>query len=166
MANGIYHYSPRTARYLQSIGMCLPSRHTTKQLVGDCLRHSGPCPNVQAALRTLTTSMSLQEKFVSICSDGMKIKPAVRYERHNDCIGGLEDMVVGEFGTRSLQPADEMQAVWIRGIGGRWKQVLGYYFVRGSVGKNRFELRLVPLVMTLQLHVPSRRTSSWQETRT
>ena len=39
----------------------------------------------------------------------------------------------------SSKLADEMEAVWIRGIGDRWKQILGYYFVAGSVGKDRFK---------------------------
>ena len=81
--------------------------------------------------------MLYHENFVSISSDGMKIKPAVKYESHRDCIGGFEDSC--QTGTRSSKLANEIEAVWIRGIGDRWKQILGYYFIAGSVGKDRFK---------------------------
>ena len=50
LATGLYHYSPRTARYLRCVGLPLPSRWTVKRNVGRCLQKPGPCVNVQAAL--------------------------------------------------------------------------------------------------------------------
>lgn len=68
----------------------------------------------------------------------MKLAPSLRYEKHRDRIGGLVDS--GEFHMQMGQMADELEAVWFRSIGGRWKQLISHYLVHGTVSRLTFEL--------------------------
>jgi hypothetical protein len=86
LATGVYHYSPRTARYLHTLGLLLPSRSTIRKYVGKCLRKPGPCPKVLGTLQQIAPSLTQSQRLVTISIDGMKIKPALRYEKHLDKI--------------------------------------------------------------------------------
>ena len=59
----------------------------------------------------------------------MTVMPNVRYQKHLDRIGGVEDYGKGG---RTATPADELDAVWMQSIEGKYKQVVGHYLVSKS----------------------------------
>ena len=120
LATGVYHYSPRTARYLRSVGLLLPCKSTVRSYVGGCLRTAGPCPKILKSLELVSFTLPPSMRHVTISIDGMKISPSIRYEEHLDRIGGLEDYGSGG---RSDKLADELKAVWLRSIESKHKQV-------------------------------------------
>ena len=59
-------------------------------------------------------------RHVTLSIDGMTVTPNVRYEKHLDRIVGVEDYGTGG---RTKTPADELNAVWMQSIEGKYKQV-------------------------------------------
>jgi hypothetical protein len=124
-ATGLWHYSPRCHRYLRAFGFKLPSRATIRRKIGSCMRRPGVCPVIEANVAA------------SAVWNGMSLKHSVRYERYSDKIIGFEDCGVAAGGETS-NIANEFVAVWLKGAISKWKQPIGHYLVRHSLGEQRF----------------------------
>ncbi|MEE4247030.1 MAG: hypothetical protein V2I33_16575 [Kangiellaceae bacterium] len=81
--------------------------------------------------------MTEEEKFCTICIDGMALTPGLRYDCHSDRVVGFEDCG-SKVGGRTSKIGNEFVAVWLKGVSSKWKQPIGHYLVHHSPGESRF----------------------------
>ena len=109
--------------------------------MGKCLRSPGLCPKLLSTLKQMAPTLTELERLVTISIDGMKIKPVLRYEKHLDRICGFEDCGAVA-GGRTDKVANELEAMWLSGLHGQYKQPIAYYLVQGCSGRDRFRLMI------------------------
>ncbi len=82
-ALALYHRGPAAYRHMQSIHK-LPSMTTIRRQLSKCMKKCGPCPVLKNAIKARLDSCENLQRIATLCFDGMKITPALRYWEHED----------------------------------------------------------------------------------
>lgn len=100
------------------------------------MQSPGVCAVIETNVAAIAKGMTAGEKFCTLSFDGMALKAALRYDTIRDRIVGFEDC--GAYaGGRTAEVANEFIAVWLKGACSKWKQPIGHYLVRNSLGGSR-----------------------------
>lgn len=121
----IYKQSPIGYKYLTTL-FALPSLKTIMSLL-----HKVPLgPGINAQhLKQIVELLNPMDRYCTIMFDEMALEPGLHYDKHKDCVFGLED-----YGhCRQPSFADHFLTFMIQGIRKKFKQPICFYFVKGTI---------------------------------
>lgn len=86
-------------------------------------------------IKDMAKAMSAKEKVVAILVDGMAIKPSITYHPNSDVIHGFPDGQTADFENNNPNHlANEAIVIMVRSLYTKFKQVLGYFLCKSSLG--------------------------------
>ena len=142
----VYHMGARAYRQLSRL-FIIPSPRVLRQR----MQHIQMLPGFQdALLSALENKMKgapASDKMVVISFDEIQLTPSVTYHRGPDYVEGLEDF--GALGKTS-RVADHALAFMVRGLTGRWKQPVGFFYSAGPAPAAVLEEQLKTCVRKLR----------------
>jgi len=96
--------------------------------------------NALEVLKTKFLDASAENKLVSIIMDEMSLNKLFSYNSQNDKFSGFEDFGTdGLFDIKSNQCCDQALVIMINSLTRLWKQIVGYFFSKGTVSSSNFK---------------------------
>jgi len=80
-------------------------------------------------LKIIVELLNPMDRYCTIMFDEMALEAGLHYDKHKDCVFGLEDY--GHFRQPSF--ADHVLTFMIRGVKRKFKQPICFYFVKGTI---------------------------------
>lgn len=99
--------------------------------------------HIIAHLKQIVEHLDPMDRFCTFMFDEMALEAGLHYDKHKDCIFGLED-----FGNSRRQPsfADHVLTFMIRGIRKKYKQPICFYFVKGTTKTQELKMCIEEVV--------------------
>lgn len=128
LALSIYKQSPKGYKYLSSL-FALPSVKTIMSLLRKVPLGPGINGHIFEHLKKIVEKLSPMDRYCTIMFDEMALEAGLQYDKHKDCVFGLED-----FGNYRRKPifADHVLTFMIRGTHKKYKQPICFYFIKGT----------------------------------
>ena len=103
----------------------LPSTRTIKRFNSDKTSRAGWCPAMEKILENISSQLSTEDKTCVLAFDETEMQRELTYNRKSDIVDGYVDL--GHLGRRT-DVAEKVLVFVLRGLFGRWKQAITYYF--------------------------------------
>lgn len=129
-ALSLFHASPKCYRLLSRI-FTLPTKQTLRSSIQKVEVYPGFPPKLLHAFKMKISSMSADDKKCAVIFDEMKLKSALKYDKHLDCIEGLEDL--GPILGKHRYAGSSALVLMIRGLKSKWKQPFGYFITGATI---------------------------------
>lgn len=142
----VYHMGARAYRQLSRV-FCMPSPRLLRKRMQNIQMMPGFQEALMSALETKLKSASPSEKMVAISFDEVQLSPKLTYHPGPDFVEGYEHFgVLGQ----TNRIADHALAFMVRGLAGRWKQPVGYFYSAGPAPAAVLEEQLKACVRRLR----------------
>lgn len=141
-----YYNSPRAYRFLTSI-FTLPSVGTLHTWLRKIQMNAGWNSATLQLMSQKSSKMKVADTLCGIIFDAVHLQQHIAYNMATDTCEGTEDL--GEFG-RSNNAANYAIVFMVCGLQNKWKQLLGYFFYRGSIKTDTLKSMVVTAVQRVQ----------------
>ncbi|KAF0294357.1 Transposable element P transposase [Amphibalanus amphitrite] len=142
----IYHMGARAYRQLSRL-FIMPSPRMLRKRMQDIQMLPGFQDALFSAMEHKMKHVPASDKMVVISFDEIQLTPNVTYHRGMDRAEGVEDL--GTMG-RTSRVADHALTFMVRGLTGRWKQAVGFFYSAGPAPAAVLEEQLKTCVRKLR----------------
>lgn len=145
-ATAFYYKSPVGYRFLRKKGLVLPAPNTIRGWIAQNSYKTGIDEGLLDQLKLKCQGLPKNARTCVMAFDEMAIKDNLEYNKKLDIIEGFEDL--GFLG-RSAKKATQALVFSIRGLYGKWKMPISYFFSSNSITREKLKVLIVHNLETL-----------------